>query len=163
MVQRTYSDSRYVLCLCCVVKSVVFEITNQIENAIQYLSESLIWFPRSIEAIQRYSALLRTQADTTESLDYIEELQKRGLGYSKQIQSHSNFHNIEKNILQSELKHAKFLAENAGLLLCQRNKYDEADSILFNLGFTWRLSHQVRFFKFSFISLNVVLLQVIIE
>ena len=140
-VQRSLTDNRYLLSQSCLYISLVYERFNDYEQIIKYLYESLLWFPKNIESIQRLAAIERSLATDNTTLTRIENNLKRALIITNELRN--NTINMNTNILTSELLHGKIAAENLAMLLCQRCEYSEADDILRQLGYTWRLSSNI--------------------
>ena len=140
-VQRSLTDNRYLLSQCCLYISLVYERFNDYEQVIKYLYESLLWYPKNIESIQRLAAIERSLATDNTTLTRIENNLKRALIITNELRN--NTINIDTNILTPELSHGKIAAENLAMLLCQRCEYSEADDILRQLGYTWRLSSSI--------------------
>lgn len=58
-VMRSYRDKRFVLSCLCIFQSQVYERLNIFEKIINSLKHALIWYPRSIEASQRYASFMK--------------------------------------------------------------------------------------------------------
>jgi len=141
-VQRSFSDDRFLLSNICVLRSQVYLKVNNLNDALASLSEALLWFPKSIEASQRYITLLKTKASNEEDLDMIETILRRAIAsfhQLRQIQSSVS----DRSILNQELGYGKAATESLCLLLSQRGNAIEANQFMQQLGFTWRLSQQV--------------------
>jgi hypothetical protein len=86
-VQRDLQDDRFLLSLVCIGCSKIQAIINQdMEAAVVSLKEALVFFPRSAEANENIAQLLRTQADTQEKLNSVENYFRKAMNSKEQIQ-----------------------------------------------------------------------------
>lgn len=141
-VQRSFSDDRFLLCHVAVFRSRVHQKLNDLEGALSSLSEALLWFPRSLESLQRYTTLLKTKAGSPEELDVLETILRRAVAAFDQLRQAASG-TVERSILADELEHGRTATESLCLLLSQRGNEAEANELMQRLGFTWRLSQQV--------------------
>ena len=144
LVERSYTDDRFLLCSYFILKSMIYERRNDCSNVILSLRCALQWFPKSIEAIQRLTLFLRTQADSPDSLLIVEQTMRRGVQLTEQLSILTNQYNVDRSIVLCELENGRMLRENLALLLYQSNRCEEANVLLGQLGYTWTLSPDVR-------------------
>ena len=86
-VQRDLQDDRFLLSLVCIGCSKIQAIINQdMEAAVVSLKEALVFFPRSAEANENIAQLLRTQADTQEKLNSVENYFRKAMNSKEQIE-----------------------------------------------------------------------------
>lgn len=145
LVKRSLYDPRFMLCNCCILLSIVSERRNDYSAAICQLLESLLWFPRSVQSIQRCAMFLKAFAKNSEDLMKVESMLSRAVAQSQVLSKCKNSidDGTEFELTLSDMDYGRSSAEALALLLCQQDRFGEADVLLAEHGFTWRLSKQV--------------------
>ena len=77
LVKRSLLDDRYVLSLCCVLKSSFLERMNDCNGAVLLLREAILWYPKNICALFHHARLLKAFADSQATLGNVESLLRK--------------------------------------------------------------------------------------
>lgn len=139
------TDERYLLNKICILLSKLYSDIGEFDTSLHVLRESLLWFPRSIEALGNYGDLMKTIAISQEDLDEAETNLRKAIDMSTSL--NDSFKTYQSLEVHEELQYQNTCAENASklllLLLLQSNRASEADQILVALGYKWRMAENL--------------------
>ena len=134
--------------MCCYTLCVIGELYNNYERSLEYLRESLTWFPRNISALFRYACLLKPFAKNDVDLLNIENIFRKAVVTKVKLKTekNANISNVSThphNLVDKEIESGENAQDALILLLCQNNRFIDASPFLIERGFKVRLSKEV--------------------
>lgn len=143
LVRRSIDDDRFVLCILSILEAKMLEYVGRIDKAIESITESLLWFPRSIEGNYLFALYTKVHAGTIERYKSVAIHFNKSVMVGETLPPLSNLSEEDSEIMEAERRAYRSAQSELALLLCQEGKFKDAVNLLSSMSFSFRLSREV--------------------